>query len=286
MRFCPAEGVCSSTTQLPKTVGSGTISLTAMRVSESQLMACEQSAAIFKPNVLRWAHISANGLGVKDSGKTKVQYVECKLKYQENNKKQDVTSPTIKYRLSYKVCVHHKVPLRFISSAVLLDKTLCVSLVELVDGMKNVEPALHRSVLTCRLGVPFGCKSTTDKRLLAKTKEGYGRSRVDMLGSKKCKMGEDGLDYRRSPLSEQQSNKIDHLASECGFNTEANESDMQQSSTSFGSLSFRGSTTSITKTGKQKWNGGEAALCAQTNFRHGQHTFRLGPGMDFIIFKM
>lgn len=253
-----------------------------MRVSESQLNACEQSPSIFKPNVLRWAHLSANELGVKDSEKTKVQYVECKLKSQERNKKQDVTSSTIKNRLSYKVCIHHNVPLRFISSAVFLDKTLCVSLVELVDGMRNVKPALHRSVLTCRLCVP----STTDKRLLAQTNEGYGRSKVDILGIPKSKMGEDGLDYRRSPLSKHQSNKTHHLAPECGFNTEANESDMQQSSTSSGLLSFKGPTTSNTKTGKQKGNGGEAALSAQTNFRHGQRTFRFGPGRSSSKLKI
>lgn len=188
-------------------------------------------------------------------------------------------------QLSYKVCIHQKVPLRFITYIVFLDKTLCISLTELVEGMRNIQPTLHRSALTCRLGAPSGCKSTTDKRL-AKTNEGYGRGKADMLGSKKCNMGDNGIDHWRSPLSKHQSNKAGHPAPVCGVNTDANESGVQRSSASFGLLSFGEPTALNTKTGKHKGNADEAALSAQRNFRHRQHTSRIGPGMDSITFRI
>lgn len=256
-----------------------------MRVSESQLNVCEQSPTIFRSNLLRWAHSSADGLRVEDSAKTKVQLAECKLNYPEKNRNREVTSSTMKNQLSYKVCIHHKVPLRFITYVVFLDKTLCISLTELVEGRRNVQLTLHRSTLTCRLGAPSGCKSTTDKRL-AKTNEGYGRGKVDMLGCETCSVGDICIDHWRSPLSKHQSNKAGHPAPVCGVNTEANESGVQRSSASLGLLSFREPTTLNTKAGNHKGNADEAALSAQRNFRHRKHSSRIGPGMDSITFRI
>ncbi|XP_054885095.1 uncharacterized protein LOC129359513 isoform X2 [Poeciliopsis prolifica] len=204
----------------------------------------------------------------------KVQFVGCKTKCSEKDQKQGVTDSSgmkpFSSELSYRVCIHREMPLRSCSSAVFLDKSLCISFAELAAGTRGVQAPLHRSALTCQLGVQSLFGSTVDKKT-AKTKEVYRRGNFN-----RCNGHEQRLDHRGSPLSKRRGPRTNQKAPACGANSEDDDSEKQSSSTSLG-LSFRGPSASNTKAAKQKGNANKAVFSALSNLRHMQHTFTYSP---------
>ncbi|PWA25614.1 hypothetical protein CCH79_00001760, partial [Gambusia affinis] len=240
-----------------------------MRVSNIQL-----DPAVFMSNNPRQVRSPANGLSAGATGLVKVQLVGCKTNCSGKNQKQGVTDSSgmkpFYSELSYRVCIHRDMPLRSCSSAVFLDKSLCISFTELAAGTRGVQAPLHRSALTCQLGVQSLFGSTVDKKT-AKTKEVYRRGNFN-----RCNGHEQRLDHRGSPLSKRRGLRTNQKAPACGANSIDDDSEKQSRSTSLG-LSFREPSASNTKTAKQKGNANQAAYSALSNFGHMQHTFTYSP---------
>lgn len=238
--------------------------------------------AVFMSNHPRQVHSPANGLSVGYPGTMKVQVVRCKLNCSEKDQKQEVTDSfgikTSPSELCYRVCIHRIIPLRSCSSAVFLDKSLCISLTELAAGTRRVQSPLHRSALTCQLGVQSLCRSTTDKKT-NNTKEVYRKGNFKM-----CNDQEKRLDHRGGPLSKCRGHRTNQKASPRGINSKDDYSEKQSLCTSLG-LSFREPPASNTKAAKQKGNANEAAFSAPSNSSHRQHTFTFSPGMNFTCFN-
>ncbi|XP_014836247.1 PREDICTED: centrosomal protein C10orf90 homolog isoform X1 [Poecilia mexicana] len=240
-----------------------------MRVSDVQL-----DPAVFMSNSPRQVRSPANGLSVADPGVMKVQLVGCKTNCSEKEQKQGVTNSSgtkpSSSELSYRVCIHREMPLRSCSSAVFLDKSLCISLAELAAGTRGVQAPLHRSALTCQLGEQSLFGSAVDKKT-AKTKEAYRRGNFN-----RCNGQEQRPDHRGSPLSKRRGLRANQKAPACGANSKDDDSEKQRRSTSLG-LSFREPSASNTKAAKQKGNANKATVSALSNFRHMQHTFTYSP---------
>ncbi|XP_023255068.1 uncharacterized protein LOC111649547 [Seriola lalandi dorsalis] len=242
-----------------------------MRVSRSQPDVCKQTPTIVTPNEFRQAHSAADGLAEGDPGKRNVQLSKHRLSYTEGDRKRDLIGGSVMYQS----CIHHEVPLRSTSSVVFLDKSLSISLVEL-DGGRAGQPTLYRSTLSARLGVASCCRSSTDSKP-AKTNEGYGRHRAAMLGGNKRNGRESGLGHCGGSLSKQQGREVEQMAPAHGINNKADDLDTQHHGSTLGLLSFRGPSPSNTKAGRQKGNADEAAFPSESNFRHRQRTFNIGP---------
>lgn len=255
-----------------------------MRVSNSQPDVCRQNPTIVTPNEFRHAYSPADGLAVRDPGKRKVQLVQHRLSYTEGDRMQkEVIGGSLMQmspQPSYRSCIHHEVSLRSTSSVVFLDKSLSISLVEL-DGRGAGQPTLYKSTLSVRLGVSSRCKSSTDSKP-AKIKEGYERPREALLGSNKRNGQESGLGHCSGPLSKQCEREVEQTAPAHGVNSKADDSDTQLHNTTLGLLSFRWPSPSNTKACRQKGNADEAAFPKQSNIRHRQRIFNIGPGMNFI----
>lgn len=250
-----------------------------MRVSNSQPDVCRQNPTIVMPNEFRHAYSPSDVLAVRDPGKRKVQLVQDRLTYTEEERKQNVIGGSLMQmspQPSYRSCIHHEVPLRSISSVMFLDKSLSISLVEL-DGRAAGQPTLYKSTLSVRLGA----SSSTDSKP-AKTTEGYGRPRLTVLSNNKRNGRESGLGHCKSPVSKQWELEVEPTSPTHGVNSKADDSDMQRCNTTLGLLSFRGPSPSNTKACRQKGNADEAAFLTQSNFRHRQRTFNTGPGMNSI----
>uniref|UniRef100_A0A3Q2QZF0 Uncharacterized LOC105927282 n=1 Tax=Fundulus heteroclitus TaxID=8078 RepID=A0A3Q2QZF0_FUNHE len=172
--------------------------------------------AMFMANSPRQVHSPANGLSVRELGKIKMQFVGCKPNNSEKDQKEEITDSTgiklLSSELSYRVCIRHEMPLRSWSSAVFLDKSLCISLAELAAGTRGVQAPLYRSALTCQLGVQSLCRSTTDKKS-AKAKEVYKRTNFN-----RCDGPKQRLDHRGSPLSKRRGHRANQKAPACGVN--------------------------------------------------------------------
>ncbi|XP_027861986.1 uncharacterized protein LOC114137538 [Xiphophorus couchianus] len=248
-----------------------------MRVSNIQL-----DPAVFMSNNPRQVRSPANGLSVGDPGVIKVQLVGCKTNCSKKDQKQGVTDSSgmkpFSSELSYKVCIRREMPLRSCSSAVFLDKSLCISFAELAAGTRGVQAPLHRSALTCQLGVQSLFGSTIDKKT-AKTKEVYRKGNFN-----RCNGHEQRMDHRGSPLSKRRGLRTNQKAPACGANSKDDDSEKQSCSTSLG-LSFREPSASNTKTAKQKGNANMAAFSALSNFRHMQHTFTYSPVVSWSMSK-
>lgn len=253
-----------------------------MRVSHSQLCMCRQNPTIFMSNEFRQAHSPADALAATDLRKRKAQLIQSDVSCAEKNREQEVTSGSImklfSSKPSFRSSIHHELPMRSICSVLFLDKSLCISLVDL-EGRRAGQPTLHRSTLSCRL-LPFPRRSTRENKL-AKTNDSCGNTGTAILGPDERSSREDGLGHCRGPLSNHWGHKADQTVPPHGVCRKANDSDMQRHCTSFGLSPFRGPSTSNTKAGRQKGNADEAAFSLPSNFRHMQHAF-IGPGMNFI----
>ncbi|XP_069548687.1 uncharacterized protein [Brachyistius frenatus] len=246
-----------------------------MRVSKSQSDVGRQKPTIFTPDGFRQAYSPADGLAVRDPGKRTVQLVQCRLSCTEEDRKQEVIGGSVMNLLSsqpsYRSCIHHEVPLRSASSVVFLDKSLCLSFVEL-EGRRAGRPTLYTSAMSVRLGVS-SCRRTSTDNKSAKTNEGYGRTRAAMLANNK----RNGRDSGLGPLSKHRGRKVEQMAPAYGVNSKADDSDTQRHSATVGLLSFRGPSPSNTKVGRLKGNADEAASCARSNSRRRQPTFSTSP---------
>nr|XP_033468464.1 uncharacterized protein LOC117247917 [Epinephelus lanceolatus] len=278
----PAQPVKASTPlKLPESFEgrASSIPTSTMRVSNSQTDVCRQNLSVLKPNEFRQAYSPADGLAVRDQGKTKVQLVQRRLNCTESNRKLDRIGGSLmnlSSQPSYRSCIHLEVPLRSTSSVLFLDKSLSISLVELEERRAG-RPPLYRSTLSVRLGVSSCLRSSTDNKP-SKINEGYGRPRAAMLGRNKRNGRESGSDQcSRSPLSKHRGHKVEQIAPAHGVNSKADDSGTQRHSTTLGLLSFRGPSPSNTKAGRQKGNADEAAFPIRSNFRHRQHTSNIGP---------
>lgn len=270
----------STPPKLPETFGASSIPTSTMRVSNSQQEVCRQNPTSVTPNEFRQAYSAADGLAVRDQRKRKVQR---RLSFTEGDWKQSEIGGSLKNlssQPSYRSCVHLEMPLRSTSSAVFLDKSLSISLVEL-EGRRAGQPSLYKSTLSVRLGVP-PCRRTSTENKPAKVNEGYERPRVAMLDRNKRNGLENGSGHCRSPLSKRRGHKVEQTAPAHGVNSKAEDSDTQRHSTTLGLLSFTGPSPSNTKAGRQKGNADEAAFPIRSNFKHRQHTSNIGPGMNFI----
>lgn len=269
----------SHSKELPETLGRRTQSHPTMRVSNSQPDICRQNPNILTPNEIRRASSPAKGLPVRDAGKRKA--VQYRLRNSEEDRNQDVIGGPVmnlfSSQPSYRSCIHHEVPLRSTSSVVFLDKSLCISLVEL-EGRRAGQPTLYRSALSVHLAVSSSCRSTTDNKP-AKTNEGY--KRAAMLGCNKRNGRNRGLGHSRGPLSKHQGMKVNQTAPTYGVYSKADDPDTQHPSATLGLLSFRGPSPSNTKAGRQKGNADEAAFSTRSNCWHRQRTLNTGSGMNF-----
>lgn len=277
----PVESVCPKRRMKVSTchlLPERRISTSTMRVSNSHLDLCKQNPTIVTPNQLRQA---ADGRAAGDPGKKKVQDAQCRPSYTEGERKRDVIGGSL-MNSSYQSCIHHEVPLRSTSSVVFLDKSLSISLMELEGGTVG-QPALYRSTLSVRLGAANCCTSPIDNKP-AKTNEGYGRHRPTVLGRNKRNGRDSGLGHCRSSLSKQRGREVEQIAPAHGINNKTHDLDTQHHGPTLGLLSFRGPSPSNTKAGRQKGNADEAAFPSESNFRHRQNTFNIGPGMNFITF--
>ncbi|KAM7385463.1 hypothetical protein PAMP_001546 [Pampus punctatissimus] len=248
------------------------------RLSNSQTDVCRQNQTIVIPKDFRHAYSPGDGLAVRVPGSRKIQLVQCRLSYKEGDRKQDVIGGSlmqISPQPSYRSCIHHEVLLWSTSSVVFLDKSLSISLGKL-DGRGPGQPTLYKSTLSVRLGVSSRRKSFTDSNP-TKTKQCYRRPRAVFLGSNERSGKESGLGRCRSPLSKQWGRKVEQTAPTHGVNSKADDSDTQHHNTTVGLLSFRGPSPSNTKACRQKGNADEAAFPTQSNFRHRQRTFNIGP---------
>ncbi|KAM6915933.1 uncharacterized protein FYW49_009039 [Xenentodon cancila] len=247
-----------------------------MTVSNSQLCMCRQNPTISMSNEFRQAHSPADALAVTDPRKRKAQLVQCKLSCTEKNRKQEVTNGSIMKlfcsKPSFRSSVHHEVPLRSICSVMFLDKSLCISLLEL-EGRAG-QPTLYRSTLSCRLP-SFPPRSTRDNKP-AKTNDSYGSGRAAVSGTYEVR--QDGLGHCRGPLSKRWAHKADHMVPPHGVWRNANDADMQRHGTSSGLLPFRGPAASNSKAGRQKGNADEEVISLPSKFRHRQQAFCIGPG--------
>lgn len=270
--------------EVAETFGRRAQSKPTMRVSVSQLNVCRPNPTYLMPSDFRRAYSPADGLAVKDPGKKKVQLVHCRLSYTEEDRKQEVIGGSVKNLLSsqpsYRSCVYHEVPLRCTRSFVFLDKPLCISLVEL-QGKGACKPALCRSTLSIRLGASSCHRSSKDSKP-AKRNEGYVKSRAAVLDSNQRNGRESTSGRCRGPLSKHGGYRFNRTPPACGVNSKNEDSDTHCLSNTLGLLSFRGPGPSNTKTGTQKGNADEASFSAWRNFRHRQHTFKTGSGMNFI----
>lgn len=270
--------------EVAETFGRRAQSKPTMRVSVSQLNVCRPNPGYLMPSDFRRAYSPADGLAVKDPGKKKVQLVHCRLSYTEEDRKQEVIGGSVKNLFSsqpsYRSCIYHEVPLRCTRSFVFLDKPLCISLVEL-QGKGACKPALCRSTLSIRLGTSSCHRSSKDSKP-AKRNEGYAKSRAAMLDSSQRNGRESSSGRCRGPLSKHRGYRFNRTPPACGVNSKNEDSDTHCLSNTLGLLSFRGPGPSNTKTGTQKGNADEASFSAWRNFRHRQHTFETGSGMNFI----
>ncbi|KAM7408560.1 hypothetical protein PAMA_002332 [Pampus argenteus] len=245
-----------------------------VRLSNSQTDVCRQNQTIVMPKDFRHAYSPGDGLAVRVPGSRKIQLVQCRLSYTEGDRKQDVIGGSLMQmspQTSYRSCIHHEVLLWSTSSVVFLDKSLSISLGKL-DG----QPTLYKSTLSVRLGVSSRRKSFRDSNP-TKTKQCYRRPRAVFLGSNERSGKESGLGHCRSPVSKQWGRKVEQAASTHGVNSKTDDSDRQRHNTTVGLLSFRGPSSSNTKACRQTGNADEAAFPAQSNFRHRQRTFNIGP---------
>ncbi|XP_038130205.1 uncharacterized protein LOC119776061, partial [Cyprinodon tularosa] len=243
-----------------------------MRDSKAQL-----DPVICLSNNQRHVQSPANGLSARDPGKIKVQRPGWNPNNSEKDQKKEMTdfsgTKTFSPQLSYRVCIHHELPLRSWSSAVFLDKSLCISLAELAAGVRRVQVPLYRSALTCQLGVQSLCRSTTDKKP-AKTSEDYRRGNFS-----RCNVQKMRLDHTGSPFSKHCGPREDQKALACGVNSKDDDWEKQSHSTS---LSFREPSSFNTKAAKQKGNANEAAVSAQSNSRHRKHTITVRPESEMM----
>lgn len=203
-----------------------------------------------------------------DQGKGKVQHLQHRRSYTEDNGKQDIISGS--FQPLYRSCVHLKVPLRATISVVFLDRSLLISLVEL-DGRRAEESPSYRSTLSFHLGVSSCCRFSIDSKP-TKTHEGYRKPSVAILSHNKHRNS--GLDLPKP--------RVEHIASTYTINSETDVSDTECHSNTLGLLSFRKSSPANTKTGRQKGNADEAAFLTQRNFRHKHYSSTIGPGTNFI----
>lgn len=181
---------------------------------------------------------------------------------------------------SYRACIYCEVPLRFSTSVMFLDKSLSISLVDL-ERRRASPPTLYTSSFYFRLS--SSCGFSTDNKP-AQTNEGYRGPRVAMLGTDECNGRGSSLGHSRGLLIKQQDCKVKQKAAAHGVNSKADDSETQCHSSTLGLLSFRGPSPSNTKTGRQKGNADEASFPTRSDFRHRQHRFNTGPGMNFITF--
>lgn len=209
-----------------------------------------------------------DGLAMRDQGKGKVQHLQHRRSYTEDNGKQDMISGS--FQPLYRSCVHLEVPLRAAISVVFLDRSLLISLVEL-DRRRAEQSPLYRSTLSLHLGVSSCCRFPIDNKP-TKTHEGYRKPRVAIFTLNKHRNRELELPKPRGP-------KVEHIALTC---SETDVSDMECRSNTLGLLSFRRPSPANTKAGRQKGNADEATFLTQRNFRHKHYSSTIGPGTNFI----
>lgn len=264
--------------KLPEAFGKEALSVftSEMRVSSCHLDMCRQNPTSEIPNGFRQNKPPADGPTARDPEKRKGQNGLCLTE----RDRQDVIGGSS--RPFYRSCIHHEVPLRSSRSVVFLDKSLSISLVDL-ERRRAGQPTLYTTTFSLRFGVSPCCRFSTDKKS-AKINEGYQRPRVAMLGTDKRNGQGSSLGHSRSLLIKQQGCKVEQIAPAHGVNSKSDDSDTQRHSSTWGLLSFRGPSPSNTKTGRQKGNADEATLPTRNNFRHQQHTFNIGPGMNLITF--
>lgn len=257
--------------------GKKVLSISSMRVSNSQPGVCRQNTSILTPNEPRRDYSPADGL--RYSEKKRAQRLQ--QSYPEEDGKLKVIGGSVMNLFasqpSYRSCIHHEVPLRSNSSVVFLDKSLCISLAEL-EGRRAGQPTLYTSTLSVRLSVSSCHGFSTDYKP-AKSNEGFRKHRAAMLGSKKRNGRDSALGRCRGPLSKNLGSGVEQTAPTHGANNKADDSGTQRHSSASGLLSFRGPGPSTTKAGGQKGNADEAAISARNNLRHRKHTFSSGPGM-------
>lgn len=255
-----------------------------MRVSHCHGDMCRQNHSSDISNECRQAYSPADGLAVRDPEKRKVQLVECRLCFTEGNRQKMIGGSlmNLSSQPSYRACIHCEVPLRSSRSVVFLDKSLSISLVDL-ERRRASQSTSYTSTLSFRFGVSACCRFSTDNKP-AKTNEGYRRPRAAMLGTDKRDGRGSSLGHSRGLLIKQQGCKVEQIAPAHGVNSKSDDSETQLHSSTLGLLSFRGPSPSNTKAGRQKGNADEAAFPTRSNFRHRQHTFNIGPGMNFITF--
>ncbi|XP_061601576.1 uncharacterized protein LOC133463847 [Cololabis saira] len=252
--------------------------LSTMRVSNSQLCMCRQKPTLCMSDEFRQAHSPADALAVTDPRKWRAQLVQCKLSCTEEERKLEGTSGSVmklfSSKPSFRSSIHHEVSLRSICSVVFLDKSLCISLLEL-EGRAG-QPTLYRSTLSCRLA-PLPPRSTRDKP--AKINDSYRSGRAAVLSTNKGTGQKDALGHCRSPLSKHWAHKADHMVPSHGVCRNANDSDKQRRyGTSSGLLPFRGPAASNSKAGRQKGNADEEAFSLPSKFRQMQQAFSIGLG--------
>lgn len=267
--------------KLSEAFGRGTLSMISeMRVSNCQLDMCRQNPTSEIPNEFRQTYSPADRLAHPE--KRKVQGRLCLTE----GDRTDVMGGSLMNQSSqpsYQSCIHCEVPsLRFSSSVMFLDKSLSISLVDL-ERRRASQPTLYTSTFYFRFGVSSCCRFSTDNKP-AKKNGGYRRPRVAMLGTDKCNGRGSSLGHSRGFLIKQQDCKVEQIAPAHGVNSKADDSETQCHSSTLGLLSFRGPSPSNTKTGRQKGNADEATFPTRSNFGHMQHTFNIGPGMNFITF--
>lgn len=188
-----------------------------------------------------------------------------------------VSNMNLSSQSSYRSFIHHEMPLWSNRSTVFWDKSLSISLLDL-ERRRASRPISFTSTMSFRFGVG---RSTADNKS-AQTNESCRRSRAAMLDTNKHNDQGKRLGHCRSRLIKQQGCKVEQTAPAHGVNSKTDGPDTRHHSVTLGLLSFRGPSPSNSKAGRQKGNADEAP--SRSNFRHRQHTFNIGPGMNFITF--
>lgn len=233
------------------------LNTTMLRVQNSQPGACGRGPAVVIPDELRQACSPADGLAVRDQGQAKVQPPQHGLSNSRGDRKQEGIGGSFARRSwehSYRSCVHLQVPLRSSSSIVFLNKSLLISLEEVVGGRAE-KHTFYRSTLSVRLGAPSHSRFSTDYKP-ASALEGYRKPGVALLDKSKdsCRSNRGLVDCGL------EGPKVEHTASTCRVKSRAGDSDSHCNSNALELLSHRRPSPSNADAGGQKGNADEAAF--------------------------
>uniref|UniRef100_A0A8C6S4A1 ALMS motif domain-containing protein n=1 Tax=Neogobius melanostomus TaxID=47308 RepID=A0A8C6S4A1_9GOBI len=215
-----------------------------MRMTNSQSNFYGQTTSMVKPNALRQTYSPSDRLAVKGPGKRKEQVVQSEWDGNLEGSPNQASSRTF-----FCSRVHFDIPPSSIISAVILVKSLCISLEDL-----KTNPTLYLSTLSCHLSVSSVKKyKKTNHRRASRCRESGG-----------------GLTHSKGLQSKWQSHKVRQTPPAHSASTV--DSDLQAHSATTRLLSFRGPSPPYIKATERKGNADEKKQAAQGNFEHRPYT--------------